>query len=427
MALWHRYVVFAVLPLAFLAGCSAAKSGPPAIGEAYVGPATLNLRQELAVRSRVAAVVKHGDRLDVLRTRRRFVEVRAAGGAVGWTDSRELLSTGQMRELRRLARSAATMPSQGAATVDEPLNIHTEASRNAPSFAQIPENGSVDVVGHRVAPRFGPANSEAIVIRRPPPPRRPQRPEKVSARLPAPPVSAPPPPPANWLDLSKSAPPAPGDDELSKAMFPPRDAAPEPAPVAKPVPMEDWSLVRTKDGRAGWVLSRMLIMAIPDEVAQYAEGHRITSYFALGDVPDGDALKHVWLWTTMAGHDEPYEFDSFRVFVWSLRHHRYETAYIDRDVRGYYPVEAHKGAGDMGAGATFSVILQDKEGQVVRRTYAFNGYRVSLTRTEPYQIHPEKTTSEIAAAAPGVAAPSVQKSVSWYARVRQRVRRLLSR
>ena len=34
--------------------------------------------------------------------------------------------------------------------------------------------------------------------------------------------------------------------------------------------MEDWNLIRTKDGKAGWVLSRMLVMAIPDEVAQYS-------------------------------------------------------------------------------------------------------------------------------------------------------------
>ena len=73
-------------------------------------------------------------------------------------------------------------------------------------------------------------------------------------------------------------------------------------------------------------------MAIPDDVAQYAEGHRITSYFALSDVRDGDAVKHNWLWTTIASGDHPYDFDSFRVFTWSLRRHRYETAYIQRNV-----------------------------------------------------------------------------------------------
>ena len=40
-------------------------------------------------------------------------------------------------------------------------------------------------------------------------------------------------------------------------------------------------------------------MGIPDEVAQYAEGHRIVSYFALGETQDGDQKKTTWLWTTV--------------------------------------------------------------------------------------------------------------------------------
>ena len=103
--------------------------------------------------------------------------------------------------------------------------------------------------------------------------------------------------------------------------------------------MDDWNLVRTQDGKVGWVLTRPLNMAIPDEVAQYAEGHRITSYFALGQVRDRRRGEKQWLWTTIAKGGEPYEFDSFRVFVWSLKHHRYETAYIERNIVGHYPVQ----------------------------------------------------------------------------------------
>ena len=52
-------------------------------------------------------------------------------------------------------------------------------------------------------------------------------------------------------------------------------------------------------------------------------------------------MKHNWLWTTIAKGLQPYEFDSARVFVWSQRRHRYETAYIERKLKGYYPVEVH--------------------------------------------------------------------------------------
>jgi hypothetical protein len=80
-------------------------------------------------------------------------------------------------------------------------------------------------------------------------------------------------------------------------------------------------------------------MAIPDEVAQYAEGHRIVSYFSLGSVRDGDQQKDTWLWTTVGDGHHPYDFDSFRVFAWSVHRHRYETEYIERNVIGYSPVE----------------------------------------------------------------------------------------
>jgi hypothetical protein len=90
----------------------------------------------------------------------------------------------------------------------------------------------------------------------------------------------PPGPPANWLDLSRTGPS--GDTENPPA----GDAG------QKPTPADDWSLVRTSGGQSGWVFTRRLWMAVPDEVAQYAEGHRIVSYFSLGEVRDGDQTRH---------------------------------------------------------------------------------------------------------------------------------------
>ena len=86
------------------------------------------------------------------------------------------------------------------------------------------------------------------------------------------------------------------------------------------------------------MLTRLVSMAIPDEVAQYAEGKRIVSYFPLGEIQDGDKKKKIWLWTTTADSKQPWDFDSFRVFVWSLKRHRYETGYIERNLKGYAPV-----------------------------------------------------------------------------------------
>ena len=372
----------ALLPLALaglilISGCRSEQAGPPPIGEAFAGPATLIVRKELGMKSAPAATLKHGDRVAVLQTRRRFAKVRTDGGVVGWVDSRQLISTEQMQALRQMAEFAGKMPSQGRATVFEALNVHTEPVRSSPSFAQIPEGGAVEVLAHEITPRNAKPQAPPPIIPPKPAARKPKGKEKkekksASSRIPPPPLPPPPPPPPNWLALSQSAPPDPGmDDKKEKE--------------EKPVPNDDWSFVRTKDGKAGWVLTRMLTMSIPDEVAQYAEGHRITSYFPLADVQDEGQTRHYWLWTTLAKTSSPYEFDSFRVFVWSLKRHRYETAYIERNVVGYYPVEATKGTGEHGEGATFSLILEDKDGEPVRKTYVFNGYRVNLINKEPYQ------------------------------------------
>jgi hypothetical protein len=127
------------------------------------------------------------------------------------------------------------------------------------------------------------------------------------------------------------------------------------------VPVDDWTLIRTESGQTGWVLTNAIYLEIPDEVAQYAEGHRITSYFSIGKVRDGEDQKDIWLWTTSEKLGEDHDFDSYRVFTWSLRRHRYETAYIQRRERGFFPVLAKAGE--------FSVCLEKPDGSRARKHY----------------------------------------------------------
>ena len=324
---------------ALLVSCSDKPAPVASLGDAYVGPSTLNLRQELALKSAIAATVKHGDKLAIVGYRHRLVKVRTEQGAEGWTDLRQLLTPEQMAELRDMAKNASRSQSQGQAIVFESLNMHTEPSRTSPSFGQIPENGKVDVIAHKLTPRvqhdevFAATAGQAARIRKKPKPKHADQDRAAASAASAARAETPEQLVGSFGDQTRArsaigaaAPPVP---------------APPPAPAAPPVevPMDDWNLVRTPDGKVGWVLTRPLSMAIPDEVAQYAEGHRITSYFPLGQVRDDDVVKNNWLWTTINKGGQPYEFDSFRVFVWSLRHHRYETAYIERNVVGHYPVQ----------------------------------------------------------------------------------------
>ncbi len=329
----------------------------------------MNLRKELASRSPVVATVRHGEKLDVLDTRRRFAKVRTAQGVEGWIDSNLLLTPEQMDDLRRLADSAAKLPSQGAATAFDTLNIHADPNRQSPSFFQIPESGSVEVIGHQIAPRIS-RMPEAARPRRAAPSKRSKGKDPKKPLLPPP---APPLPPSNWPSLSRP-----------RAADLPGYQPPE----EKPIPYDDWSLVRTKDGNTGWVLSRMLNTSIPDEVAQYAEGHRITAYRPLGEVKDKEKneTKPNWIWTTISPGTFPYEFDSFRVFVWSTRHHRYETAYIERNVKGHYPLTTEDRPGE--DEKAFSLVIEDKDGKLYKRTYAFTGYRVHMVSKTSYNPPP---------------------------------------
>ena len=408
MPVFRLACLLPILTLLFSCGPEAKQT--PSLGEVYVGPNTLPLRKEISLKSPVTATVKHGERLDIVMFRHRFLKVRTAGGAAGWTDVRQLISSEQMSGILALSARSAGLPSQGVAATSEPLNLHIDSNRASPSFLQVPAAAKCDIIGHRVAPRVQPA-PEAFHAPAPAPrqPKHPVKATKETLKLSPPP---PPKPPANWLQLSQRA-----RTQTDPAPVPVQPVKP---PEAKaPVVLEDWSLVRTADGKAGWALSRLLNMAIPDDVAQYAEGHRITSYFPMGEVRDDDAVKYNWLWTTVGSGVVPFEFDSFRFFIWSRRHHRYETAYIERNVMGHYPVEVNNRA----ATPTFSLVLEDDNGKLWKTSYLFEGGRVHKLSSAPYQPPPEKTPVASLAAAPN----PVANGPSWFARAKQKVASMFGR
>jgi hypothetical protein len=409
------------------AGCRSARRETPAIGEAFAGPSPLRIRADIPLDSAVVATIKHGDKVQILQRRRRFFRVRAPSGAEGLTDERQLLSATDMEALHELSRRAAKLPVQGQAVSYSDLNVHTLPARGAPSFLQVKAKEKVDVLTHLVAERNEIPRKSLI----PPPPKKAKSEAKKPAKAPKyppPPMPKPPAPPSDWLDLSKSD----LDEEA---------AAPEEAPEAKPVPTDNWSLVRLPGGDAGWVLTRRLSMAIPDEVAQYAEGHRIVSYFSLGKVQDEAVKKDIWLWTTAAGNP-PYDFDSFRVFNWSLRRHRYETAYIERNIKGYSPVllrdvQYSTAARVKGETTTerypgFSVCVEKADGQRYRREYALLGNIVRFAGEQPCEPVPpvfdpnSLKPSPVAKTAPAEP-PQPEPKESLFERVKKRFRSLTGR
>jgi uncharacterized protein YgiM (DUF1202 family) len=342
--------------------CDPAPPRAPVIGEAYAGPANLPIRKEIAPKSATVGTVHYPEKLQIVQQHRHFVKVRTKKGVEGWTDERLLLDETAFNSLKQLSSDMQRYPSQGLATTYDLLNVHTEPQRQSPSYMQIQPNERVDVIAHRLVSKTAPQRKTEMLIRKPAAPNRKKKEKKVP-KIPLPPAPAPPKPPADWVQLSKDREPEPE----------PKQEKDEPEPAAP----DDWTLIRNKSGESGWVLTRRIFMAIPDEVAQYAEGKRITSYFSLGKVRDEEKTKDIWLWTTIGGGAQAYDFDGFRVFVWSLRHHRYETAYIQRRMIGYYPVRA--------GSASFSVAIEKDDGKRYRQSFSMEGNRVKFDgeREEP--------------------------------------------
>ena len=366
------------------------------IGEAFVGPSTIKIRADIAMQSAPVATAKHGDRLAILQKRRTFIRVRTPSGIEGWTDERALLGPADMAQLKSLSDIAAKMPSQGSAVPRfGDMRVYSQPSIGSPSFLTVKDKERVDVLATLPLVRSTQARPPLVT----PPAKKavPKKKPKAQSKLVLPPPKLPEPPPGwDYKGPEENQPPEPSDT---------------PAP-----PTDYWSLIRTSDTQAGWTLTRRLLMAIPDEVAQYAEGKRIVSYFSLGKAADREQPHEVWLWTTIHDGIQSYDFDSFRVFTWSARRHHYETAHIESNVRGYQPVlveteTVKPGKGRVGAGEShpgFSVCVENREGARVRREFALVGERIFPAGDRPCEaapslealIHRQTQTASPAPAAP---------------------------
>jgi SH3-like domain-containing protein len=278
---------------------------------AYVSAPQAALRDQVAAIYNRVGNVKNGERLEVLDHEKRFARVRTATGIEGWIEQRFLVDQKTFDGLQALAQSNRDAPVQAPGILRNDTNMHVTPGRETEHLYQLGAGAKVDLLKRATA-------------------------EKQPGQAPA-------------------------------AAKPGAKAPVGPA-------LEDWWLVRDAVGRVGWVLSRMVDVDAPLDIAQYAEGQRFVAFFALNEVPDGDRKVPQYLCVLTEAHDgASYDFDQVRVFTWNVRKHRYETAYREHGLDGVLPVTLTKqDFGKEGVLPVFILRVKDDAGGIVERKYKLN-------------------------------------------------------
>jgi len=284
---------------------------------AYVSAPQAALRDQVAAIFNRVGNVKNGERLEVLEREKRFVRVRTSTGIEGWIEQRFLVDQKTFDALQKLTADNQNDPVQAPGVLRNETNLHVTPGRDTEHLYQLASGAKVSILKRDTA-------------------------EKQSGATPT-----------------------------ARTTKPGVKAAAGPA-------LEDWWLVRDDQGRVGWVLSRMVDVDIPLDVAQYAEGQRFVAFFVLNEVPDSDkgVQKQVpqYLCILTEPHDGlPYDFDQVRVFTWNTRKHRYETAYREHGLNGVLPVTVTKADFDKeGTLPVFILRVKDDAGAVSERKYKLN-------------------------------------------------------
>jgi len=320
--------LFALMP-----GCS--RLHPQHHEMVYVAVRQMYLHDRVAAVSNRVAEVTNGQGLEVLEHGRRFLKVKTQKNEIGWIEEHAVIDSSSYNDFAQLTQQHKGDPVVATAVVRDDVFLHLSPGRNTQRFILLPANAKVQLL---VRASVAKAAAGARPVKKPI----------------VPPATA-----THSAAPQSNALPAP--TKIAEPVGKPTTGA-EPVPPDAPV-MEDWWLVRDAQGHMGWLLGGRMDVDVPDAVAQYAEGQRIVGAYVLTTIHDAES--------SAANHDVPeyvmlleppknglpYDFDQVRVFTWSTKRHRYETAFRLHPIQGFLPVTISKVPVKNGTAPAFSFLL----------------------------------------------------------------------
>jgi hypothetical protein len=248
--------------------------------EAYIGGQGATVWNSTAqIRSPIANLA-YGEPVEIYQRDADYVLVGTSAGVRGWVSSASLIDPDLWRRVALLDATTKSMPVQAVGHTRARANIHTRPGRTSPVILEAPGDSSLIVLRHAAA-ASGPQPSEA-------------------------------------------------------------DASSSPN-------VEDWWLVRAdiKDigTVSGWVLDRLVSLDLPEPLPEYqsSEDYSVVAWFEINraDDPSSAGYRPEYLVAGVRDSQDQVacDFTLMRVYTWSAKRHRYETAFLDSRLCGKLPVD----------------------------------------------------------------------------------------